>query len=312
MFKYDNQFRPASDVVFSIMFGNSNMFIRLARAVTGEELELLNVVRTQATLREDAILASIRFDTYAELDKDKGIITLDIERSQYKEARLKRRLVFYVSRAISTQDVVVKMGYEKIKPVNVVFVLTEQEYPYAIQNVGLTDLRTHELYDDLMNITIVYVKNVISTYDEEQRAKNGNQNDNGYISTDVNVSADMYTFARFFAISSQTEADQFSDELGTTELGKELISMYNAAVANTAYLEELSKSPYFVSRLNEAQLAYEREVTAAEATLKAEQQTIERYITKLLRKLSPEEVADFLEVPIDQVNRIATKQKLIY
>ena len=93
--------------------------------------------------------------------------------------------------------------------------------------------------------------------------------------------------------------------------------MYNAAVSNTAYLEELSKSPYFTSRLNEAQLAYEREKAAAKAaakaTLKAEQQTLERNIFNLLKKLklSPEVVADTLEVPLDQVNRIAAKQASI-
>ena len=297
MFKYNEKFRPANDVVFAIMFGDNNMFIRLARAVTGEEIELTDKVRTQATLREDAILASIRFDTYAEL-KSKGILTLDMERSQYKEARLKRREVFYATRAISTQDVV-NMGYEKVKPVNVIFVLTEHEYPYAIQQVGLTDLRTHEIYDDLMNITIVYVKNVISTYIEEQRIKIVDPNDKNHDSTDVRVTDDMYVFARFFAISSQTEADQFSEELGTTELGKELISMYNAAVANTAYLEELSKSSYFTSRLNEAQLAYEREV--------AGQEMLEMNIFKLLRMFSPEEVARALDVPLDQVYKIAAK-----
>ena len=302
MFKYNVKFHPANDVVFAIMFGDNNMFTRLARAVTGEEIELLDKVRTQATLREDAILASIRFDTFAEL-KNKGIITLDMERSQYKEVRLKRREVFYATRAISTQDVV-NMGYEKIKPVNVVFVLTEHEYPYAIQNVGLTDLRTHEIYDDLMNVTIVYVKNVIKTYTEEQRAKTNDPNEKGNNSTDMRITADMYTFARFFAISSQTEADQFIEELGTTELGKELIKMYDAAIANTAYLDELSNSPYFISRLNEAQLAYEREMAAAEAE--------QRVISKFLRMFSPEEVARALNVPLDQVNRIATKQRLTH
>ena len=88
--------------------------------------------------------------------------------------------------------------------------------------------------------------------------------------------------------------------------------MYNAAASNTAYLEKLSKSPYFTSRLNEAQLAYEREIAVTEATLKAEQQTVERDISNLLKnlKLSPEVVAKALEVPLDQVNRIAAKQKL--
>ena len=104
-----------------------------------------------------------------------------------------------------------------------------------------------------------------------------------------------------------------------------MISMSNAAASNTAYLEKLSNSPYFVSRLNEAQLAYEREKAAteaatkaaakaaAEATLKAEQQTLERDISNLLKnlKLSPEVVADALEVPLVQVNRIAARRTSI-
>jgi len=306
IFKYNKKFRPANDVVFAIMFGNSNMFTRLARAITGEKIELRDVVHTQATLREDAILASIRFDTFAEL-KNKRIITLDMERSKYKKARLKRREVFYATRAISTQDVV-DMGYEELKPVNVVFVLTEHDYPYAIQHVGLTDLITHEIYDDLMNVTIVYVKTIIKIYNEEQRATTSNQNDNGYDSIVVRVTDDMYTFARFFAISNQTKADQFFTEFGLTDLGKELINMYNAAVSNTTYLEELSKSSYFTSRLNEAQLAYEREKAAE----KAEQRMLERNIPNLLMMLPPDKVAKALDVPLDQVNRIAARQKLTH
>ena len=92
--------------------------------------------------------------------------------------------------------------------------------------------------------------------------------------------------------------------------------MYNAAVSNTAYLDELSKSPYFTSRLNEAQLAYEREKAATKAAAKAaaetEKRMLERNIPNLLMMLSPEEIAKALEVSLDQVNKIAAKQKLTY
>jgi hypothetical protein len=292
------------------MFGNNDMFSRLARAVTGEEIELLDKVHTQATLREDAKLASIRFDTFAEL-KDKRIITLDMECSNYGKVRLKRRQVFYAARAISTQDVN-DMAYEDIKPINVVFVLAEHKYQYAIQKIGLTDLRTHEIYDDLMSVTVVYVKNVIKTYDEGQEAINSESNDNGHDSANAIVTTDMYTFARFFAISNQAEADQFSEEFGSTELGRELINMYEAAVSNTARLNDLSKSNYFTSRLTEAQLAYEREKAELRAELRAEQKMKERYILNSLKKLSPEVVADDLEVPLEQVYQIAAKQKTVY
>ena len=91
--------------------------------------------------------------------------------------------------------------------------------------------------------------------------------------------------------------------------------MNEAAVSNIANPNDLSKPDYFATRLTEAQLAYERKKAAAkaaaEATAKAEQRMIERNVSKLLRKFSPEEVADLLEVPLDQVSRIAAKQTFI-
>ena len=307
--KYDKKYRPASDVVFAIMFGNDSLFTRLAQAVTGEKIELLDKVYTQAILRENARLPSIRFDTYAELTNER-IITLDMERS-HMTVRLRRRLIHYTARAISTQYVV-KMAYEDLEPVNVVFVLTEHNYPYPIQKIGLTDLRTHELYDDLMNITIVYVKTVIKTYKEEQEAETSDPNNSACGLPDERITTDMYTFARFFAISSQAKADTFSEEFGSTELGKELINMYHEAIADRTRLDKLSQSDYFVTRLTEAQIAYEREIAAEKAAAKAEQQTRENDIRMFLRKFSPEAVADTLELPLDQVRQIAAKHKLVY
>ena len=87
--------------------------------------------------------------------------------------------------------------------------------------------------------------------------------------------------------------------------------MNEATVSNTTSPDDPTKFNYFTTRLTEAQLAYEREKAAAEATLKAEQRMLERAISKLLRKLSPEELADVLEVSLDQVNKIATKQNSV-
>ena len=80
--------------------------------------------------------------------------------------------------------------------------------------------------------------------------------------------------------------------------------MLNDAVSNTAKPGDFSKPDYFTTRLTKAQLAYEREIAGLEM--------LEKNIFKLLRKLSPEEVADVLEVPLDQVNKIAAKQKGTY
>jgi hypothetical protein len=234
---FDDHFCPANDVVFAIVFGEDEMFRQLAQAVTGEQIDLLGKVYTQATLRERNVkLESIRFDTFAEL-KDKRIITLDMERSRSRKVRLRRRQVFYTARAISTQNVD-DMAYEDLEPVNVVFVLTEPDYPYPIQEVGLLDRKTYELYDDLMNMTVVYVNTVIREYDK---------------------ASELYIFARFFAISNREEAEQFVEEFGSIRLAEELIRVYNNAVANKSYLAELERSPYFQGRLNEAQLAFERD-----------------------------------------------------
>jgi len=80
--------------------------------------------------------------------------------------------------------------------------------------------------------------------------------------------------------------------------------MNEAAVLTTANPNGLSEPDYYTTRLTEAQLAYERK----KAAIEAEQRMLEGNISKLLRKLSPEDIAKALEVPLDQVNRIAAKQ----
>jgi len=86
--------------------------------------------------------------------------------------------------------------------------------------------------------------------------------------------------------------------------------MNEATISNMTNPDDLPKPNYFTTRLTEAQLAYEREKAAAKAIARVEKKTLERderAILKFLRKLSPEEVAEAFELPIDQVNRIATK-----
>ena len=65
-------------------------------------------------------------------------------------------------------------------------------------------------------------------------------------------------FARFFAITSQGEANKFVDDFGTIDLVKVMIMNYNNAVANANNLQRIESSPYFTGRLTEAQLEEER------------------------------------------------------
>ena len=92
-------------------------------------------------------------------------------------------------------------------------------------------------------------------------------------------------------------------------LGKELINMHQEVITGRTHLDNLSQTSYFISRWNEVQLAYERDMAEEEAAVRSEQQTRENDIRMLLKKFSPETVADTLEIPLDQVQQIVVKNK---
>jgi len=118
---YHNHFCPCNDVVFSVMFGNSYLFCKLCSAVTGELVEIIGNPHSQATLNEnDVMLNKIRFDSFA-FGKSNKFYSVDIQR-KYKKSRQERRTVYYACRAVSTQEVR-QMAYEKLKPVNISFIL---------------------------------------------------------------------------------------------------------------------------------------------------------------------------------------------
>jgi flagellar biosynthesis/type III secretory pathway protein FliH len=83
----------------------------------------------------------------------------------------------------------------------------------------------------------------------------------------------LYVFSRFFTVSSQEEADIYAAEFEENDLARELIRMYNTSVANLQNLVDIENRPYFVQRLNEAQLAEARAEARAEALAEAEAKT---------------------------------------
>jgi len=217
------------------MFAKRELFCALVSAVTGDEVDLDGDPHSQATLREeDVLLNKIQFDIFGTA-LNKNLYTADMQRS-YKEARLERRTVYYVCRAISTQKVE-DMHYEDLNPVNIAFILTDDKNNEPLRIVKLCDINSFEVFDDLIDITLVYIPAVIRNWDKK---------------------SDLYLFARFFAIDSQDEADKFVNEFEMTDLGRELIFMYNNAVADVNQLAKIENSPYFVGRLTEAQLDEER------------------------------------------------------
>jgi predicted transposase/invertase (TIGR01784 family) len=239
---FHEHFCPSNDVVFAVMFGKRELFCRLIQAVTGDKIELESDPHTQATLREDdALLSIIRFDTFAPTLNDR-FYSLDMQRS-YKGSRQERRTVYYACRAVSTQNVD-DMAYEDLKPVHISFILTSHKDEKPIRHIMLCDTESLEIFDNLLELTLVYVPTVLKAYDKK---------------------SDLYIFARFFYITSQTKADTFVNDFGGHELGKELIVMYDNAVADAQDLQKIENRPYFMGRLTEAQL----EEVRKKATIKA-------------------------------------------
>jgi hypothetical protein len=289
---FDSYFCPCNDVVFAVMFGKKNLFCRLVSAVTGDQVELEGNPHTQATLFEDDVLLStIRFDTFARALNHK-FYSADMQR-RYKAARQEKRTVYYACRAVSIQDVD-NMTYESVRPVHISFILTDHNEKQAVRHIKLCDVETHEVYDDLIELTLVHVPAVVRAADKK---------------------SDLYIFAKFFSISSQEQADEFASKFSESDLGKELIVMYNTAIMQDP--QKYKSSHYFSERLNEAELealSHKMAETMAEKMAKkmagqmAEQTRKKESITiaqKMLSDgLSPEFIAKYFDLDIDTIRSL--------
>jgi predicted transposase/invertase (TIGR01784 family) len=272
---YDEHFCPCNDVVFSVMFSKSRLFCPLVSAVTGDVVELAGEPHSQAVAYEsDAALNKVQFDTFAAALNNK-LYSADMQRS-YKRARQTRRTVYYVCRAVSAQEVK-NMAYEDVAPVNISFILEDHnDRKRAVRHVKLCDVDTHEVYDDLIEITVVSIPAVLRESDK---------------------GSNLYLFARFFDISSQEEADAFVKEFEPINLAKELIGVYNNAVANAQDLRAVESSPYYTARLNEAQLEEERKKTAYQTAVNAAKKF-------LVEGVSPETVAKCVGIDISTIHSL--------
>ena len=272
---FHKHFCPRNDVVFAVLFGERDLFCKLISAVTGDEIDIIGKPYTQATLRErNVLLETIRFDIFAHATNSK-LYTADMQRA-YQKSRIARRTMFYACRAVSNQHVI-DMAYEDLKPVNISFILTDHNELQPIRRVRTYYEDTKELFDDLLEITLVYVPAVIRECDKY---------------------SDLYIFARFFVIESQEDADQFVDELGHIELGKELIRMYNGAVADVQGLLDIEDSSYFKWRLTEAK--------AEEIRLKTEMKTKKEMVLNMLEvKLPLDTIARIAKLSVEQVREWA-------
>jgi hypothetical protein len=207
-----------------MMFEDSDLFKQLVKAVTGNDIELIDEPFSQVSKRETVTLSSIRFDLFAKTSQ--GMFSIDMQRSV--DDNLLNRIVFYACRMISSQDVV-KMQYSNVLPANVSFIMTEKpsDSKNAVRYVKAAYTDTGEPFSDLLNIALVYVPTVIKTAEPNSAIR---------------------VFSEFFSIGDASDAENFENKYKDNELGVKLMNKYNTVTFNEEALQAFAKEPYYTEK----------------------------------------------------------------
>jgi predicted transposase/invertase (TIGR01784 family) len=265
MFHVSAQFIPCHDVVFSMMFENGDLFKQLIKAVTGNEIELIDTPYSQISKRENVPLSSVRFDLYA--NTTQGAFTVDMQRTLSED--FVNRVMFYACRLVSVQDVK-RMKYSMLQPVNVSFIMSENssDSKNYIRYVKALYTDTGETFSDVLNIALVFVPSVV-------------------INADTN--SDIRVFAEFFSIKDNEDAKNFETTYKDNSLGEKLMREYTKIQYNEDALRAFAKDSYFtVKDLEEIQT-----------------QRDTKRIKQLATMHSLEDLAKIFELPLEQIKLMA-------
>lgn len=150
---FREDYPPRNDIVFSIMFGEIDLFSALLKSVTGHVLDADEVI-SQASVTPDNVEHNyIRFDTFAK-DKNGTVYSLDLQNT-YSELLIKNRTIYYACRSISGQTVV-KGNYDKLNKVVVSFIMTKKNTEnMPVETVRLCDNKGN-IYSELLTLYNVY------------------------------------------------------------------------------------------------------------------------------------------------------------
>ena len=223
---FREDYPPRSDVVFSIMFGEIDLFSALLKSVTGHVLDADEVI-SQASVTPDNVEHNyIRFDTFAK-DKNGTVYSLDLQNT-YSELLIKNRTIYYACRSISGQ-IVVKGNYDKLNKVVVSFIMTKKNTEnMPVETVRLCDNKGN-IYSELMTLYNVYIPAV-------------NHSDN----TDKNLKI----FSAFFSVDSEKDMEDFISLYSSDVLGEKLISSYSKSILR-GDLKTIKEREYFDMKITE-------------------------------------------------------------
>ena len=225
---------PKSDVVFTVMFLNKELCEKTLEAITGEQIELIDIAAEYKNDLHKAALNSIYFDIKTRA-VDGRIVTLDLQRV-YSKDRIRNRTIFYACREIASQKVE-KSKYENLKSVIVTFVLTEASLKHTIFNrkIKLVDQTTGKVYSDLLTIHEINIRHISKKHSQE-----------------------LQIIRQFFEVDTEKSYQKFVSAYAQTQLGALFLEAYDEAVSDTSVLDCLSEEDKYMVRLSEEERLLER------------------------------------------------------
>ena len=226
---FSKEYPPRNDVVFSIMFGERDLFARLLKTVTGHELQSKDVF-SQANVKPENVEHNyIRFDTYSR-ETDGTIYSLDMQKKKMKKL-VRNRTVYYSCRCISSQTI--RDGeYHKLNKVAVSFVMTSASGSAPVEKVQLYN-QNHELYSDLITLYNVYIPTVLN---EQEKCD-----------------PELVMLSEFFSIDDSLQMEGFMKKYAGNELAEMLIISYSKAILKSD-IAEISEREYFNMKISEERI----------------------------------------------------------
>ena len=231
---FNANYLPKSDVVFTVMFLNKELCEKTLEAITGEQIELIDIAAEYKNDLHKAALNSIYFDIKTRA-VDGRIVTLDLQRV-YSKDRIRNRTIFYACREIASQKVE-KSKYENLKSVIVTSVLTEASLKHTIFNrkIKLVDQTTGKVYSDLLTIHEINIRHISKKHSQE-----------------------LQIIRQFFEVDTEKSYQKFVSAYAQTQLGALFLEAYDEAVSDTSVLDCLSEEDKYMVRLSEEERLLER------------------------------------------------------
>ena len=226
VFKFDEKYQPANDIIFAILIESRNIFAAIERGATGREPDIKSGPYSQAARRNvHYLLNSIRVDGFVE-EADR-FTTIDMQ-TDYRPNRILKRSGYYAGILLTSQPVK-DQRYEDVKSACVIFVMSKSlvKNSKGIKPLLWYDMENGEVVSDFIENYFVFVPNVL---------KYGDKN------------SEIYMIASFFAVDSAEKAIEFENTYKGNALAEEMMNMYTQAVLDKNVLRAFRKREHFVKK----------------------------------------------------------------